>query len=324
MHRNLFAAITLIVATVGQSDATELTSERVPASFENDRVWVTPSVGGRTLRFYTDTGGGWNAISERAVQESALHDTIEQIQVDGRDARLIPFPAFDPDRSIPKPPPYFMDGRLMIGPDTHMMGSDGFLGGRWFADGIWDFDYPRRTLHRLASFAAAQDDPARVPLGFQVDDAGNRTMHFPSMSITVDGEVLDVLLDTGATATLTETSGPVFGLPAGTGVGTSFIEQDVFERWTRAHPDWRVVEQADQLRTAQRMIEVPQVQIAGQRVGPVWFAERPNGAFGKYMASMMDRPTHGAIGGSALRYFRVVIDYPSAAAYFYRTGDAAQ
>jgi hypothetical protein len=36
------------------------------------------------------------------------------------------------------------------------------------------------------------------------------------------------------------------------------------------------------------------------------------------MASMMDRPTWGALGGPALKHFRVVIDYPGCAAYFYR------
>jgi len=32
----------------------------------------------------------------------------------------------------------------------------------------------------------------------------------------------------------------------------------------------------------------------------------------------MDLPIAGALGGSALRYFRVVVDYPNAVAYFHR------
>jgi len=142
-------------------------------------------------------------------------------------------------------------------------------------------------------------------------------MHFPSMPMTVAGEELLVLLDTGATATLGEDAAAMHGLPAGTDVGTSFIEREVFDRWVAKHPDWRVAQKGDAMRQGTfRMIEVPQVVIAGHTVGPVWFAERPPGAFQKYMAAMMDRPTWGALGGSAFRHVRMVVDYPAAKAWF--------
>ncbi|WP_146907486.1 hypothetical protein [Arenimonas daejeonensis] len=242
---------------------------------------------------------------------------FESMDVDGKSAALVHYPSFDPCRALPAAPNHFMQGRLMVageGPLLH--GGDGFLGGRWFADGIWDFDYPRQRLTKLERHTPAKDATA-VPLGFQVNDAGERTTHFPSVAVEVDGEVLDMLFDTGATATLTDTSGPAFGLPAGTHIGTSFIENAKFERWVQRHPDWRVLAQADAKGDQQRrMIEVPEIVIAGHRVGPVWFAEQPPGAFQKYMAQWMDRPTWGAIGGSGLKYFRVVVDYPGAKAYF--------
>ena len=106
-------------------------------------------------------------------------------------------------------------------------------------------------------------------------------------------------------------------------MGVALTEM-VFERWVANHPDWRVVEGGDRIGDkALRLIEVPAVTIAGHTVGPVWFAERPPGAFQKYMASMMDRPTWGAIGGSGLKYFRMVIDYPAAKAWF-APADAAR
>ena len=55
-------------------------------------------------------------------------------------------------------------------------------------------------------------------------------------------------------------------------------------------------------------------------VGPVWFVQRPDASFREYMAQMMDMPIDGAIGGSALKYFRMVIDYPNATAYFTTSG----
>lgn len=306
----------LLASLVAAPPATIATApsfgDALPAQFLHDQVWVTPRVDGRTLRLFTDTGGGWNALG--ADNADALGLAVDEISGDGGTVRLVDFPRFDEGHSIPSPPPYFMGGRLMLAPSDQFDG-DGFLGGRWFADGVWSFDYRAGTLRRLAT--AADVRGAAVPLGFQTDADGRRTMHFPSMTIVVDGEELDVLLDTGATATLTATSGPVFGLLPDTDVGTSFIEHAVFERWTLAHPEWRVLEHADrkgeQLR---RMIEVPRITVAGHDVGPVWFAEQPDGAFQRYMAGMMDRPTWGALGGSGLRYFRVVIDYPGAQAWF--------
>lgn len=47
-----------------------------------------------------------------------------------------------------------------------------------------------------------------VALGFQVDAEGRRTTHFPSLDIEVDGEVLPVLFDTGATAHFLPAPGP--------------------------------------------------------------------------------------------------------------------
>ena len=63
------------------------------------------------------------------------------------------------------------------------------------------------------------------------------------------------------------------------------------------------------------MIEVPQVTIAGLSVGPVWFTQRPDAAFREWMSQMMDKPVDEAIGGSALKYLRVVLDYPGKTAY---------
>lgn len=290
-------------------------AQPVPAQFVHDQIWLTPRAEGRELRFFTDTGGGWNAITKDAVDELGL--TVSTVEADGEQLALVDYPQFDAGHALPAAPEHFMQGRLMVADAGKFLHSgDGFLGGRWFADGIWDFDYPRQRLTKLAANAPAKNTTA-VPLGFQVNDAGERTTHFPSIAVEVDGEVLDMLFDTGATATLTDSSGPAFGLPTGTHIGTSFIEKEKFERWVQRHPDWRVLQQADAKGDKpRRMIEVPQIVIAGHRVGPVWFAEQPPGAFQNYMASMMDRPTWGAIGGSGLKYFRVVLDYPAAKAWF--------
>jgi hypothetical protein len=95
--------------------------------------------------------------------------------------------------------------------------------------------------------------------------------------------------------------------------------REVFERWARRHPQWRVLRAADQIGGVGDgfdMIEVPQVVIAGLRVGPVWFTQRPDRAFREWMSSMTDRPIEGALGGSAFKTTRMILDYPGGRAYF--------
>jgi hypothetical protein len=88
-----------------------------------------------------------------------------------------------------------------------------------------------------------------------------------------------------------------------------------FNAWRKAHPDWRVIDDAQE-RTGSAMIEVPEVGLAGATVGPVWFTWRPDKNFHEYMSGMMDGRVEGAIGGNALSHFVMTVDYPGAAAYF--------
>ena len=55
-----------------------------------------------------------------------------------------------------------------------------------------------------------------------------------------------------------------------------------FKAWRSAHPDWRVIEDA-QDGTHAAMIEVPSVEIAGHAIGPVWFTWRPDRNFHEFM-----------------------------------------
>jgi hypothetical protein len=77
-----------------------------------------------------------------------------------------------------------------------------------------------------------------------------------------------------------------------------------------------VITNADETVPGMAMIEVPEIQIAGFRVGPVWFTERPDPNFHQFMSQWMDRQVDGALGGNAFRFFRVTVDYPAAVAHF--------
>lgn len=224
----------------------------------------------------------------------------------------VAFPKFTDGRSIPSNPIY-LDGKLKVVEDGSLGANhDGFLGGRWFGDKIWGIDYGDQELvlhHELSSQMTSSMNT--VPLGFQTTAGGNRTMHFPRMTISVLDRDIDMLFDTGAMATLTADSAPKFAKPIRQSIGTSFMCAEVFDSWRKEHPEWPYIENADAVGGSEMpMLQVPSITIAGLESGSVWFARRPDAAFKEYMSSWMDQPICGAVGGSVLRYFRLIIDYP--------------
>jgi len=293
--------------------------EPLPARFESGRVIVTPATrDGSDASFYTDTGGGV-FITAGAVKRLGLHAVAatdkDMLDEAGPDAQVVVLPGFRPGKSIPAPPG---DGKLLVlaadrvgDPAFH---EDGMLGAAWFAGRVWTWDYPSHTFS-LQTDWHPEAGARPVPLGFKTRADGTQETHFPRITIRVDDKPLDVLLDTGAETRLTANALAALNDGKPEIRATSMIVQSQFNAWRSAHPDWRVVEDA-QVLTHAAMIEVPQVEIAGARVGPVWFTLRPDRSFHQFMSSMMDKRIEGAIGGNALEHFVMTIDYPNASAYF--------
>jgi hypothetical protein len=294
-------------------------SHVLPVRFIQDRPFATPvTARGDTMLLLLDTGGGANILYVPALER--LGATAEWLR-QGRDSgRFTPWPSFSAGASIPRPLAASGPGdRLLVLPTQqgHVEPDDGMLGRTWFADRVWVIDYLRRRMMLVGDATLGRLPRAthRVPLGFQLDSAGRRTTHFPRIRVEVDGDSLDLLFDTGATVTLTDSALTALADGGPPARGTSFITQSVFTRWRQRHPDWRVVEGADRI-LGMPMIQVPRVRIGGHTVGPAWFTMRPDRNFHQYMSQWMDRRIDGALGGSVLRYFRVTLDYPGAAAVF--------
>ena len=82
------------------------------------------------------------------------------------------------------------------------------------------------------------------------------------------------------------------------------------------NPDWLTVEGGDRMGN-HPIIRVPEIEIAGKKIGPIWFARRPDSAYDEFMASYMDCKCAGAIGGPALQSFKsITLDYPGKTAWF--------
>jgi hypothetical protein len=127
---------------------------------------------------------------------------------------------------------------------------------------------------------------------------------------------LSFLFDTGATNILSDEALREIADSGAANRATSFLTESIYNKWREKHPEWRIVKV--KTRTGRAMIEVPSVSIAGFNAGPVWFTVQSDRAFHEYMAQWMDRPTEGALGGSALKFFRITADYPNAIAVFER------
>lgn len=302
----------------------------IPARVTGDRFFGTPVMrNGDTLVLFLDTGGG-TLIWEPTVARYKIPIVDSVVARGGGYVKLVDVPAFKPDRSVP---PVIASNRLGARLAVRSTGTGfesmivrsslGQLGATWFGDRVWTLDYLHRRL--LMHDVAPPSGPTshRTNLGFQKDTAGRRVSHSPAIGIAIDGDSLSMILDTGATVWLTPDALARIGDTQPAERGTSLIWPPVFEKWRARHPDWRVIESADVL-TKQPMIEVPVVSIGGYDVGPVWFMEYANGG------NPSPEPTYppgtptinkrisGTIGGSTLRFFSIVLDYPNATAEFSR------
>ncbi len=278
---------------------------------------------GDTLTFYLDTGGGSDMLFASAAERLGLQ--TDSARVGGQDMVFSDWPQWRADASIPPASDSAgpSAGRLLVVPFGGQLAAlmdstdAGFLGGKWFAGRTWTLDYSAGELWLRAPGDLPPHQPEHeVTLGFQVDSAGRRTTHFARINAVIDGDSLDFLFDAGATTILTDSALQVLadGRPARR--AASFLSAAVFDSLRARHPDWRTVKHGSSF--GMDFLEVPAVEIAGWRVGPVWFERRPIGAFERYMSSMMDRPVVGALGGEAFRFFRITIDYPNAIAVFER------
>ncbi len=298
----------------------------LPSYFlDGERFYIkmeTP--GGDTIVAYCDSGGGLCMIPPHTADKLNLNDKIKRGMLRGvMPVQYISFDDIVEPGTMPVPslsrsfiirqPFRMVDHSFLFMPpmDKEMkfivknMSFDLFMGQDFFMHRAWTIDYPNRQLWVNTPLQAS--DTAVQPIGFQKNSNGEYVHGHGSITMNVDGETIDMLFDTGASMVLSEKGKQYFHTDKKT-IGGSFIAKSVFEKWRKAHPDWKYYPKAD---FNADVIEVPVVKLGNYEAGPVLFAERPDEVWSQGMIQTMDKVVKGAIGGSALKYFKVTIDYNS-------------
>lgn len=303
----------------------------VPADYRANRIIAEPrTADGKTLHLWVDTGGGGSSgmylLTDTAVER--LHLATSKLMLGKQPLPVAALPDFEPGAGVPAPVGKY--SKAMVVPAKGLAGPgdtmryDGMLGAGYLpgeADApqrVWTFDYPGKRLVLQGSDWHPTTGAHQTPLHFPEDSKHRRQTGFARIVVHVDNHPLSLLLDTGATG---------YPTPAATAVqggkdparATSFITTGQLERWHQAHPQWRVVQDADRMPIKgkpMRAIEVPSIDIAGWQTGPVWFTERPDTNFHDFMSSMMDAQVEGALGGNAFQHFVMTVDYGHAKASF--------
>lgn len=316
-----------IVLAGAVSSASAETRQLMPSVYEAGHFYATPMLAtGKRLRLLVDTGGGgshgWFVLTREASERLGL--ATERCRMGESELDVVKSMTFRSDEGLPRPESTPCDSMALVVPAHGVVdGEDGQLGSGYLPGHVWTFDYPARKLWLEADDWKPAQGQHASSLGFARDEQGRPQMGFARIAAKIAGESLDFLLDTGATAHPTAAGKVSVASLSERGVGvTSYISTSVFGRWHSAHPSWRVIEHGDNLlgkRFDSRLIEVPEVEIAGWRVGPVWFTERPDANFSDKpggMSSYMDQPVVGAVGGNVFAHFTMTIDYPNAKAWF--------
>ena len=288
----------------------------IPTVYEAGHFYATPTLAnGKKLRLLLDTGGGSlpsNWINAAQAQSAGVVADSECSQ--GQHTYKIARPKFQgeglPDLGGPCVGIIVVEGEDKI--------FSGQLVPNYFQRAVWTFDYPGKQVVVHRGKWKHPRDAHSAPLGFREDDG---RWGWPRVVVTVDGSTLDMLLDTGATARLTqEGKDATHADVARDGLGVaSYITASTFDRWKNEHPDWTVVDKGDELfgnGKDMAIIRVPEVEIAGWKVGPVWFTRRADSNFHEMMAQMMDKKPEGAVGANILDAFKLTVDYPKETAIF--------
>jgi len=262
----------------------------IASSFAGNAVFLFPSTHEPALKLRLDTGG-YDLISAAAAHR--MHLTEGTVHLTGGDRATF---------ELPQPSALSADALLQARPgaleSTFVEPVDGTLSFGRFATQTLTIDFPKKMVTLGESHPGGDRVTLTVGLGAR-PAPGLAPTAFALVPVTIDGERIMMLLDTGADVAIAAS------LP--------LIATSLFERLRARHPGWAVltgVARMAESKGSVTLLRVPDVQIGTHRAPPTWFAVREDAETYTNLTRMFKTKVEGDLGGEAFRAWRITIDVP--------------
>jgi hypothetical protein len=301
----------------------------LPTEMIGWRIFVKPvTKDAREVVFFTATEGDSQYLYSTTATDLELKLVeLNEKTVEGKDpVDLAPIPPWRDGQHIPPPvamnQPEALKTHYIVLKRSQLAGGDedGRLGQGWFSGRTWTFDYPeKRLLWRSPGDLPDHPKANEMALIMQRGKDNKAVNNLARIKLRIDDKDVFFLFATGSTTHLTQYAQSTLRDAQTSVRGASFIARSIFDKWRAKHRDWRVMENAED-GTGNAMIEMPKLLLGGYEIGPVWFTARDDDAFDTYRSSMTDMRIDGTLGGNALRFFKLTVDFPNAVAVFQRPG----
>jgi hypothetical protein len=311
MTRFFFSTGLLIAVAVCGAQAQ--TSQLIPTSYEAGRFFATPQIAGsKAVRLLVDTGGpsilGLYGISDKAATRLGL--SVAPCSVSGTTIIVVRPSHNNPVLPAAKGTPCGAVAQV----DSRFGAAnwEGDLGAGYLIHFIWTFDYPKKQLWREPDSWKPDVTMHPVAMGLQKNDKGESAGGVPRITVWIGDRPIDMALETGAptfTIKLQGDARPTYS-------GSSYMAASTIDQILRDDPGCcSVLINEHKIRT----IEIPNIKIAGWRVGPAWFVEMPDANFSRNtpgVGQLVDMPVHGVVGSNVLNHFSMTLDYHAGKAWF--------
>ena len=273
----------------------------IASSFAGNAVFVFPSTGEPALTLRLDTGG-YDLVSGAVARRLHLKEGTVHLAGGDRSTFELPQPsALSAD--------LLLQARSGALESTFVEPVDGTLGLGRFAAQPLTIDFPHKTV----TLGEADPGGDRVTMTAGLGPRaipGIAPTGFALVPVTIDGERVMMLLDTGADVAIDAADRSRFDDAAATR-SLPLIPKALFDRLHARHADWAVLSGAAHMAEAKgpvTLLRVPVFHIGSHRGPPTWFAVREDAETYATLTRMFGTNVDGDLGGEAFRAWRITID----------------
>jgi hypothetical protein len=275
----------------------------IASSFVGNAVFLFPSSSEPSLKLRLDTGG-YDLVSAAAARRLHLKEGTVHLTSGDRSTFELPQPSALSSDALLQARPGALES-------TFVEPVDGTLSFGRFAAQTLTIDFPKKAVALGESQPGGDRVAMTVGLGPR-PAPGLAPTAFALVPVTIDGERIMMLLDTGTDVAIDAADRNRFDDAAATR-SLPLITTGLFERLHARHADWRVLAGSAHMaetKAAVKLLRVPEFLIGTHRAPPTWFAVREDAETYTNLTRMFKTKVDGDLGGEALRAWRITIDVP--------------